>query len=244
MRLLSGPYQPLKIKSTNENKGMDRASPYACSQLGFRLHLMRVEHENVTVETGTAEKRRCNRCDLELPYTPEHWPATHGKAVGEVCRLCSRNRKRDFDRKYRQMRVAARTQSLASLADTPTPPASAGGVPHSRDAKPGELPVKQLEVARALRVGAAKLNEAAEGILATILEYASNSQSPHHEWALRLVAERVIPKKLYEDLGGQAAGIKAGQGTARPAVTIIVQPATPAAVVHPIVVEGESERVI
>jgi len=112
-----------------------------------------------------------------------------------------------------------------------------------KDAKPGELPIRQLEIARALRVGAAKLNEAAEGILATILEYASNSQSPHHEWALRLIAERVIPRKLYEDLGGQAAGIKAGQGTARPAVTIIVQPATPAAVVPSVVVEGESERV-
>ena len=196
------------------------------------------------MEPGTAEKRRCSRCDLALPRTPEHWPARDGKAFGSVCRLCSRNRKRDFDRKYRQMRVAARTQSLASLADTPAPPASAGAVTKSRDAKPGELPVKQLEVARALRVGAAKLNEAAEGILATILEYASNSQSPHHEWALRLIAERVIPRKLYEDLGGQAAGIKAGQGSVRPAVTIIVQPATPAAVVPSIVVEGESERVV
>jgi len=38
----------------------------------------------------------------------------------------------------------------------------------------------------------------------------------------------VIPKKLYEDLGGQAAGIKAGQGTVRPAITVIVQQAAPA----------------
>ena len=200
--------------------------------------------ENVIAESGAVEKRKCVRCDLDLPYTPEHWPATFGKAVGSVCRLCSRNRKRDFDRKYKGMRVAARTQSLASLADSKPPAATGRSVSKTRDAQPGELPVKQLEVARALRVGAAKLNESADGILATILEYASNSQSPHHEWALKLVAERVIPKKLYEDLGGQAAGIKAGQGTARPAVTIIVQPATPAAVVPSIVVEGESERVL
>ena len=97
-----------------------------------------------------------------------------------------------------------------------------------RDRLPGELPLRQLDVARALRVGSERLNEAAQGILATILEYAANAQSPHHEWALKLVAERVIPKKLYEDLGGQAAGIKAGQGTVRPSVTVIVQQAAPA----------------
>ena len=209
-------------------------------------HLIGVEHEKYTavVDAGeTAEKRQCKRCSLELPYTPEHWPATAGKAVGSVCRLCSRNRKRDFDRKYKEMRVAARTQSLASLADSAPAAATARSVSKTRDAKPGELPVRQLEVAQALRIGAARLNEKAEDILRTILDYASNSQSPHHEWALRLVAERVIPKKLYEDLGGQAAGIKAGQGAVRPAVTIIVQPATPAAAVPSVVVEGESERV-
>ena len=207
-------------------------------------HLILVEHENVTVEPGTAKTRRCVICNLDMPRTTEYWPARDGKAFGAVCRLCVRNRKRDFDRKYRQMRVAARTQSLASLADAAVPPASGRAVSASSNAKPGELPIKQLEIARALRVGAAKLNEAAEGILVTILEYASNSQSPHHEWALKLIAERVIPRKLYEDLGGQAAGIKAGQGTVRPAVTIIVQPATPAAAVPSVVVEGESERVV
>ena len=209
-------------------------------------HLIRVSVEKYTavVDAGeTAETRQCRMCKSILPYTTEHWPASVGKAVGTVCRLCSRNRKRDFDRKYKEMRVAARTQSLASLADTPPPAATGRSVPTTGNARPGELPVRQLEVAKALRVGAARLNEKAEDILRTILDYASNSQSPHHEWALRLVAERVIPKKLYEDLGGQAAGIKAGQGAVRPAVTIIVQPASPAAAVPSVVVEGESERV-
>ena len=116
----------------------------------------------------------------------------------------------------------------------------------SRDAKPGELPLRQLDIARALRIGAARLNESVEGILATILEYAANTQSPHHEWALKLIAERVIPKKLYEDLGGQAAGIKAGQGTVRPSITVIVQQATPASP-DPLpgvqIIEGEVEHV-
>jgi len=189
--------------------------------------------------------RECTKCRQEKPYTIEHWPNAKGNAVGAVCRLCSRQRKRDFDLSYKQARVAARTQSLATLAEMPTfVPAKGNAVSTSRDANEGELPLRQLDVTRALRIGTKRLNEAAQGILETILEYAGNSQSPHHEWALRLVAERVIPRKLYEDLGAQAAGIKAGQGNVRPAVTIIVQAATPAAPEPSIrVIEGSAERV-
>ena len=190
-------------------------------------HLISVERENLIDTADAAEKRQCTRCRSEKPYTAEHWPAKAGKAVGTVCRLCARNRKRDFDRKYKQMRVAARTQSLASLADAKPLAATGRSVSKTGVALPGELPVRQLEVAQALRVGATRLNEKAESILATILAYAADSASPHHEWALRLIAERVIPKKLYEDLGAQAAGIKAGQGTVRPSVTIVVQQAAP-----------------
>jgi len=117
---------------------------------------------------------------------------------------------------------------MASLNGSVNPPASGKAVSPSIRALPGELKVRQLDIARALREGADRLNEAAAGILATILEYAGNTQSPHHEWAIKLIAERIIPKKLYEDLGGQAAGIKAGQGTVRPAITVIVQQAAPA----------------
>jgi hypothetical protein len=90
---------------------------------------------------------------------------------------------------------------------------------------PAELPLRQLEIATALRSGAEGLNQRAAGILATLFGYAEKADHPHHEWALRLLAERILPRKLYEDLGGQAAGIKTGQGTIRPAVNIIIQPA-------------------
>jgi len=203
-----------------------------------------MEREEADAAPAAIALRRCVKCSADKQYTAEHWPATRGKPVGSVCRLCARIRKRDFDREYKQTRVAARTQSLAQLAETPAAPARAGAVSKARDAREGELPLRQLEVARALRVGASRLNEAAQGILDTILEYAGNQQSPHHEWALRLIAERVIPRKLYEDLGAQAAGIKAGQGGVRPAITIIVQGASPAAPEPSIkVIEGESERV-
>ena len=195
--------------------------------------------------TDIAETRQCHFCDSVLPYTPEHYPATRGKPTGNACRVCSRNRKRVFDAKYRGLRAAARAQGATSLTDTTNPPAGAAVVSTARDAKPGELSVRRLDIAKALRHGADRLNESVEGILATILEYAGNTQSPHHEWALKLVAERVIPKKLYEDLGSQAAGMKAGQGTVRPSITVIVQQAAPASP-DPLstvkVIEGEATR--
>ena len=190
--------------------------------------------------------RRCGGCGVEMPYTTEYYVSSNGKPYGTHCRPCSRKRKRDYDVAAKAKRAAARAAGQVSLTDTTKPPAGGTAVSTSRDAKPGELSLRQLDVAKALRVGAARLNESVEGILATILEYAGNTQSPHHEWALKLVAERVIPKKLYEDLGGQAAGLKAGQGTVRPSITVIVQQAAPAQP-DPLqgvkIIEGNSERV-
>ena len=196
--------------------------------------------------TDTAEMRRCGGCGVEMPYTTQYYVSSNGKPFGTHCRPCSRKRKRDYDTAAKAQRAAARAAGQASLTNMTKPPAGGTAVSTSRDAKPGELPLRQLEIAKALRVGAARLNESVEGILATILEYAGNQQSPHHEWALKLIAERVIPKKLYEDLGSQAAGMKAGQGTVRPSITVIVQQATPASP-DPLpgvtIIEGDAERV-
>lgn len=195
------------------------------------------------MEPNITEPRVCGTCLEIKPYTIEFWPASRGRALGAMCRLCARSYKRDFDRTRKQKRVAARTQSVATLVEQPALPASKrGAVSLSEKRLPGELPLRQLEIANALRVGAARLNESAQGILETILDYAANTQSPHHEWALRLLVERVLPKKLYEDLGSQAAGIKAGTGTIRPSVTIIVQPAAGPAPAEPFVKTIEGER--
>lgn len=209
-------------------------------------YLIRMGLETVQEDAGSAVPRRCPKCGIEKPFTSEHWPANRGVVRADACRPCSRTRKRDYDLAAKAKRAAARAAGQASLTDTTKPAAAAMVASTGRDALPGELPLRSLDVARALRVGADRLNEAAGGILATILEYASNSQSPHHEWALKLIAERVIPKKLYEDLGGQAAGIKAGQGTVRPAITVIVQqaaPASPDSLSGIKVIEGSAERV-
>jgi hypothetical protein len=208
-----------------------------------------MERDETLPESGPDTTARvCVLCqDIKL-YTIEHWPASHGRAVGSVCRLCSRSRKRDFDDKYANTRAAARTQTLVSLADNLNAPAGAVVASKVKDTLAAEVPLRQLEVAKALRAGSTLLNEHAQAILGSVLKYAEDSSSPHHEWALRLLVERVLPKKLYEDLGANAAGIASGGagGASRPSVTIIVQPAAaqpPPGEAAVVVVEGESERV-
>lgn len=197
---------------------------------------------------GITTYRTCDTCKIEKPWTLEHWPEQKGKPRPPRCRTCQRDYKRLFDKRAVKERVAARTQQAASLTGPVTPPASGGAVSTSRDALPGELPLRQLDAAKALREGAIVLNRQAQTILATLMFYVDDPTHPHHEWALKLVAERLLPKKLYEDLGAKDAGILAGEGQSRPSVTIIVQPATIAPapadpLLAAVVVEGTSQRV-
>jgi len=189
----------------------------------------------------------CKSCSQSKPATLEFWPNAKGQPdVSGMCRLCNRTYKRLFDKRAKGARVAARTQGVASLTDTAVAPAKGGAVSTSRDKLPGELPLRQLEVVQALRAGAQYLNEQARTILDTLFIYVADPTHPHHEWALKLVAERLMPRKLYEDLGAKDAGILAGEGGQRPSVTIIVQPAAaPAPVESPVVtvIDGESKRV-
>lgn len=189
----------------------------------------------------------CSVC-LELkPLTVEHWPKLKGKPHGNRCRLCARAGKKDFDRNAKQTRVAARLQTLATLAEAMPEPASKGVVAATREKLPAELPLRQLQIVQALREGAQLLNERARTTLERLFRYAETPTHPHHEWALKLIADRLMPRKLYEDLGARDAGLgKVGEGGARPSVTIIVQPATaptPAESSAFKVVEGESERI-
>ena len=134
--------------------------------------------------------------------------------------------KRENTREQKQARIAARTQALATLAAL-KPSSAKDRADWTKPIAGSELALhsRKVEIARALSLGSQRINDVAGGILETIIEYAMNQMSPHHEWAIRLIAERVIPKKLYEDLGAQAAGIKGGPGGERPTVNIIIQPA-------------------
>lgn len=191
-------------------------------------NIAHVDAKTSTENSENGEVRRCNRCGEDKPYTTELWPTSLGRPVGLVCRVCAKTRKRAFDRTYRAQRVAARTQNLSTLASLPAVPPAKGREQGTTDVPSAkELPIRQLEVAKALRAGANIVNEQAQLVLDKLFKYAHDQSSPHHEWAMKLLAERILPKKLYEDLGTQAAGIKPGSAAPRPAVYVNVQAAVP-----------------
>lgn len=83
----------------------------------------------------------------------------------------------------------------------------------------------KLDIAKALKSGANIANEYVDIVMARVLQYATDPTHRLHGWALEFLAERVMPRKLYEDLGSQAAGT--GLGDKRPTYIIQVSAAQP-----------------
>ena len=167
------------------------------------------------------QSRECSHCGMTKPYTVAAWYAVRGQPVGAVCKTCHKKRKRVYDAKGKERRVAARLDAQRDkVARGEAPAKSLTAVRQIGTKLPGELPAKHLEVARALNEGAGVLNRNARRVLARILEYATDKSSPHHDWALKMLGERIMPSKLYTAIGEQAAGVKAGAASARPQVNI------------------------
>ena len=175
-----------------------------------------------------AETRQCRKCKADFPYTIEFYPVFKGKPHGVWCRACAKKRRKAYESVYKQERIAERNKRLAAKAAAAPTPASEGVVAQTDAAKPLVLPSAEAQLAATMRADVKGLAEAAPKIVATILSHAGNPRHPLHEWALKFIADRVMPKKLYEDLGAQAAGSKAGRGSARPSVTVIIQQTGPA----------------
>ena len=82
------------------------------------------------------------------------------------------------------------------------------------------------DVKAALEVGASRLKDAAPKITDLVLSYAMDPTSEHHEWAAKLVAERLWPARGFaQPLVSQAGGV-GGAGNSAPVVHINVVSAT------------------
>jgi hypothetical protein len=168
-----------------------------------------------------ADTKKCRDCEQTKVVSPETWPyrsKSKGKPYkphGLRCRDCETERKRQYELRRDQIVVAEAAE------EAPAQPT-----------KPGEKAVDpkptRLDATKALKTGARALNEHAASVMARVLEYAEDPGHEHHLWALQLLAERVLPRKLFEELGGQAAGIGALQDK-RPVYLIQVLPAQPGA---------------
>ena len=174
------------------------------------------------------QPRHCKICNQTVAeINPSTWPHSLGKPLGAVCRPCARARKREFDAQYKKARMEARAAGVATLdPQTATTQAGLGGgavakVSSEHNRLPGELDMRKLPVARALREGAAVINEKAASIMGRLVGYADDPASPHHEWALKLLAERVIPKALFDELARKEVGGVGGAGGPRISINIM-----------------------
>jgi hypothetical protein len=178
-----------------------------------------VPADTTTSPAGAAnpqETRTCSKCDATKVIAPSTWPHRKGRqghylAYGTTCMECEKVRKAA----YEERRKSIATGVAATLVpETGTP-----------DEKRKALKqANKLDVAQALKAGGIAINQAAPGVLARLMEYIEDPDHPHHQWALELFAQRILPRKLFEELGGQAAGVGA-LNDRRPLFVLNVLPA-------------------
>jgi hypothetical protein len=150
------------------------------------------------------ETRVCRKCSTETVVSPSTWPyhktGRGYTAYGGVCQACETARKQDQKR---------RAKDLEKLGgDVPTHPIRKDDKDaEGKAAQKEALAQSRLDVARSLKIGSRTLNEYAPAVLARVLQQFEDASDPAHQWAVQFLAERILPRKLYEELGGQAAGV-------------------------------------
>ena len=160
--------------------------------------------------TPALPRRKCRRCDTDKPLTLDQWPHSYGKPIGQVCRPCVQFRKAELNAKYAISREASRQHEAKLTAKSPTRSQRTAVATIGEERPSAVIPFKQEEVQQAFNAGAALIKYHAREVLERVMLYATDDTSPHHEWALKLLAERIMPAKLYTSIGEQAAGLNVG----------------------------------
>lgn len=193
--------------------------PTAAGHFFGRAHLTEMVRWCMEPTAPQVEARTCVKCNEKKIVTPETWPYRKGRgpngvyqAHGGVCRVCEAKRKAAYE---------ARRDEIRALIVVPPPDPK--GKPE--DQRKALSAANKLDVALALKAGSRVLNDVAPAVMARILEYLDDPDHEHHIWAVEFCAQRILPRKLYEELGGQAAGVGA-LSDRRPQFIVNVMPAT------------------
>jgi hypothetical protein len=166
------------------------------------------------------ENRVCTKCDAAEPVIPTRWPHKKNKAGdyvprGTICLVCEKARKAAYE---------LRRDEIAAIVPPAEPEGSStDGKPKDRKALKDEA---KLDAARALKTGSRVINDIAPAVLARLEAYANDEDSEYHYQALEFFAARIAPKRLYEELGGEAAGLGA-LSDKRPIFQVNILPAHP-----------------
>lgn len=164
------------------------------------------------------EKRTCRICKEEKEVVPETWVYRRSKdtgryhAEGTLCLVCDNRRKKE----YRKRRDAIAHEVVATQQEAKSPSGKATSL----------AAAKKLDVQQALKAGSIAVNQLAPGVMARLMEYLEDPDHKHHMWAMDKLVDRILPLKLYQELGSEAAG-GGGLGDRRPQFILNVLPASP-----------------
>jgi hypothetical protein len=166
----------------------------------------------------------CRNCNEDKPVTLGAWAFKPSGEPLQICLVCQTLRKTE-----NKERAEKKEKGGAIVPKTPKDIRGEG----------------KLDAAKAMRAGAQLANEYVDLVLARVLQYVADPKHPLHGWALQFMAERIMPRRLYEDLGQQAAGVVGKERTQHiiqilPAQSIPAQQQPTAAAPAPAAIEGQA----
>jgi len=164
------------------------------------------------------EHKTCAACGESKPFVPGTWYSDSRsgtkKAYGPRCLKCYRAGQK-INEKAKRAGERARADAVArakGYADK-----TGGGPAQGMPVDPGKL-------REAMGQGVGAVNEYAADLLALVMSYALDKSSTEHTWALKLMTERVLPAKMFAELGLNAAGLLKGGKAQTRQVTINIRP--------------------
>jgi hypothetical protein len=197
--------------------------------------------EDTNPNADNAETRRCETCGEEKPLTTAHWKTSAGRPGGLSCKPCLKKRGDDRRKAENETRRELRAAGVPALQKLPTRAEAAQSVAAARQraivlaarlaaAPPTQvdgsarldvtkMSVRKLTTALALKAAGDVINREAPTAWELIALYARDPESPHHTWALQLIADRSSPQRAFAALAIKEAGLE-DKGGAKPSVTV------------------------
>jgi len=176
---------------------------------------------------------RCKACQLEKPKTEDFWELRpNGNLRGALCRKCLAVRKRELEVKRSYALAGEKLPTPTQAANSEATAAKRSKILALRDAaalglsEKTRIPTSKLTIAAALKAGADVVNQEAVSVLTRIAEYANDPASIHHEWALKLFAERILPQRAFAALAVKEAGLENADAAGGPRISFNILPAS------------------
>lgn len=176
--------------------------------------------------------RRCVDCGQQKSTGHVDWPQYKGKPSGALCKLCKRRARIESDRKLNRAATKMGVmpvlggQSVVAEREQKKLIALRAKTIAKRDA---HIALRQEIVQGVLKQGVELLVKDAPTVMQLAFAYATDKTSIHHEWAIKLVLDRLLPRRIFEELGAKAAGVEGGLGGAGPTYIVNVVAASPGA---------------